>query len=366
MRPLNILIDARLGWGSGIGRFVANTVPRVVDLMPHARFDIAVLSGDAPRAAAIAAARANLTVREIDAAPFSLAEQRVLPGVARDYDLTWFTNYFVPLLVRSRFVANVHDMIHQEPALFPANAVKRHLSHRAFGHVAARASGVFYLSRFTQRAFEGRYGRPQRPQVVSCGVDHDDWEVFDPDAPPPKKRQLLIVAAAKQHKNSAMAINAFKRARIEDGWTLKIITPNDKLRSSIDLSGAAGTADRVSFAQGLSNQALRTLYGETAIVLNPSCYEGFGLSLVEGLQAGAQCIASTAAALVEVGLGSDVTYVPPDDLEGWTFAIERECARFDAGDVLPTTVTANMRHALQYRWKSVAERTVEVLNDVTK
>lgn len=358
------MIDARVGWGSGIGRVVANTVPRVGRLLPDVRFTLRTMAADADRAERAVAGLPNIAVEPLDVAPFSLAEQRIVPGASRGYDLTWFTNYFVPLGFRAPFVANVHDMLHQERALFPASPVKRTLSHLAFRHVGQRALGVFYLSRFTQREFERRYGTPQRPVVVSCGIDHDGWALFPPDSPPPKQPRLLVVAAAKLHKNFAIAIDAFSRARIADRWRMTIITPNDKLRSSINLPGMAAAGDRIEFAQGLSNDALRALYGETAIVLVPSYYEGFGLPLAEGLQAGAQCIASTAAALVEVGQGARLTFIDPDDRDGWVKAIEDECARFDAGGVSADERSANSRHALQYCWDKVAQRVASTIGDV--
>ena len=359
-----LLIDARLGWGSGIGRFVANVVPRVAAKLPNTDMTLRVHHTDGARVREAVALHANLAVQESDVRPFTLSEQRVIPRASHSHDLTWFTNYFVPLGFGEPFIANVHDLLHQEPELFATNPLKRRLSHLAFRHVARNARGVFYLSRSTKRAFEQRYGAPRNPCVVGCGIDHDGWPLFDPMDPPVKVPRLLIVAAAKQHKNFRIALDAFARATIPSHWRLTIVTPDDKLRSSIDLGGLASVSAKIEFEQGLSNSALSELYAKTAVVLMPSRYEGFGLPLAEGLQAGAQCIASTASALVEVGQGARVTYVDPDDLEGWITAIEAECRRFDTGQVSDIERAANMHHALQYRWDDVAERTAFVINRV--
>lgn len=343
---------------------VANTVPRVAQILPEIQFTLRTTSSDSQRATAAMRSLPNITIETLDIAPFSLEEQFHIPRASTGHELTWFTNYCVPLGFRAPFVANVHDMLHQERTLFPAGAAKRTLSHLAFRHVGRRALGVFYLSRFTQREFERRYGVPRNPSVVSCGIDHDGWELFPPATPPVKHPRLLVVAAAKFHKNFRIAIDAFLRADIGEHWRMTIITPDDKLRSSIELSEMAAAGSRVDFAQGLSNDALRTLYGETAIVLIPSFYEGFGLPLAEGLQAGAQCIASTASALVEVGQGAQLTFVDPEDLGGWVKAIEDECARFDHGEVPDAERTANMQLAAGYSWDSVAGRTAEIIKRV--
>lgn len=359
----SILVDARLGWGSGIGRYVANTVPLVGQRMPDVHFDILITGGDSVVAEALTQLAPNLRAVVSPLRAFSIAEQRRLPRMAQGYDLTWFTNYWVPLAFRSPFVVAVHDMIHLEPALFPASRVKRKLSQLTFRHVAAHAQGIGFGSRFTQREFERRFATAAQVSVTGYGIDHAGYALFDPEHIPEKKPHLLIVAAAKKHKNFRIAIEAFSKADVAAHWQLTIITPNDSLRSSIDLEAMSLTARNVVFKQGVSNAELRTIYGETAILLMPSLYEGFGLPLAEGLQAGAGCIASTAPSLVELGQGADVTFVNGNDLAGWVQAIETECARFDAGTVNPAAIAANMRHVMKFNWAGVADRTADMLTD---
>jgi len=356
-----VVVDARLPWGSGIGRYVSNCVPRVCRSMPDVNFRILVAEKD--RLCALEAIRGcdNAVVDVSDVAPFSLREQVRPPFALSRPNVVWFTNYWVPLTYGGTSLVAVHDLIHLERELFPAGQLKRLLSWLTFRHVARRARMVCYGSRFTQREFERRFGKPSKSAVTSYGTDHIGVLPFDPADPPRKSKQLLVVAAAKAHKNFQIAITAFNQAALSPDWTLKIITPNDELRSSIDLGGMVSSAARVSFAQGLSNEELRAVYADTAILLMPSRYEGFGLPLAEGLQAGAQCISSTAESLVELGQGARVTFVNPLDLAGWTRAIEAECARFEAGQVTLAERSENMAHALKFRWDDVAAGTSDAI-----
>lgn len=361
---VRILVDARIGWGSGIGRHAANMVPRVAALLPQLNFDVMVCGESEQVAHAATRMQPNITVIVSGIGPFSLSEQLRFNRIAQGYDFVWFTNYWVPLAYRGRFIAIVHDLLHQESALFPASRAKRILSWLTFRHVSRSAQAICFVSRFSKREFERRFGRHPRSVVTSCGIDHAGWKLFDPEAPPPKKPRLLVVAAAKKHKNFITAIKAFSRARIAPHWQLTIITPDDKLRSSIDVEQLALNADNVEFRQGVSNDELRAIYAETAILLMPSFYEGFGLPLAEGLQAGAVCISSTAPSLVELGLGAHVTYADPHDVDGWVQAIELECARFDTKEVSAEETRANMRHALQFTWDAVAEKAAILLADL--
>ena len=367
MNPLRgaakILVDARGAWGSGIGRYVANTVPLVADAMPTVLFELLVHIDDEAGAQALVQGRTNLSVALSNVRPFSVREQVDMPRRLGGYDLVWFTNYWVPMAFSGSFVVVVHDMIHQEPTLFPASWAKRTLSYMTFRHVAAHAKAICFGSRFSQREFERRFKTGAQRLVTGYGIDHNGWQAFDPQRPPAKKPHVLIVAAAKKHKNFKIALDAFAHANVAPHWQLTIITPNDALRSSIDLASLSLGARNVVFRQGVTNDELRAIYGETAILLMPSLYEGFGLPLAEGLQAGAACISSTAQSLVELGQGAVVTYVNGNDPNGWVHAIEMECARFDAADGHEATaMVKNMRHVLQFRWQGVADRTVAMLS----
>lgn len=360
----SILVDARLSWASGIGRYVANTLPLVAADMPEIAFDLLVTHDNVERARGSCAGVPNIAVTSTDMEAFTLAEQWRVRPYARRHDLTWFTNYWVPLSFRAPFVVAVHDMLHQEPALFPASFAKRVLSRRTFAHVARHASAVMYGSRFTQREFERRFGVPRASAVTSYGIDHRGWRLFDAGNPPVKARHLLLVAAPKQHKNFEIAVQAFVRSQLAPGWTLTLILPQKDLRSSIDVAALVRENGSIEVRTALSNDELRAVYEESAILLMPSFYEGFGLPLAEGLQAGALCISSTAESLVELAQGASVTWVNPRDLEGWVMAIEDACSRWDAGNVDRGMLADNMRHAASFRWRDVAERTSAVIDRV--
>jgi glycosyltransferase involved in cell wall biosynthesis len=364
MAGQTVLVDARIGWGSGIGRYVAQVVPRVAKLLPGVSFDLQVPPEDLARVQADVDSSDNLTIKTCDIAAFSMAEQRHLQATAKPYDLTWFTNYWVPLRWNGRFVTTIYDTLHLEPILFPASPVKRLLARRTMQGVQRKASAIFYISRFTQREFERRFGTPRRGTAIHLGVDHAGWIPFDPESPPPKSRKMLVVAASKQHKNFQIVADAWKQADIPDGWTLTAVVPGQILRSSVDVA-ALLSGRAIDLQSDLSNEALRSLYSEAAVILTPSLYEGFGFPLLEGMQSGATCISSTAEALVEIAEGSHVQFVNGRDLLGWVDALQRACREFDAqADYLAPVTRHNMRHAASFRWADCAAQTAAMLDAV--
>jgi glycosyltransferase involved in cell wall biosynthesis len=362
---VRLLVDARVGWGHGIGRVIGNTVPRVAQLRPDWRIDVLVEPADVATATAAFAPAANVTVVPCDVPPFSLAEQTRLQRYARGHDLTWFTNYWVPLGWRMPFVATVHDMLHLLPELLPASLLRRVLARRTFAKVRRDARAVMFVSRFTEDAFTRMIGAPRRGIAIPLGGDHLAY-------PPPSRvrdrtRRLLVVAAPKKHKNFALLLDAWQRATVSNRWTLTVVAPDAMLRSSIDLDAMAAGTGRVEVRRGIGNDELAALYGDSAILLMPSLYEGFGLPLLEGMLAGTLCVSANAGAMVEVAQGALVSFVNGHDRPGWTRAIEETCALVDGGDLdLDALVAHNRAAAARFRWDVTAREVAALLDEAAQ
>lgn len=358
---MRLLVDARIGWGHGIGRVVGNTVPLIAQAHPDWRIDALVEPANVAVAEAAFAPAGNIAVIPCSVRAFSLAEQVRLQAYASGHDLTWFTNYWVPLGWRTPFVATVHDMLHLTPAFFPASVPKRQLSRRTFIKVRRDARAVMFVSRFTEHAFARMIGLPRVARTIPLGGDHLGYPTPMPVRH--RTRRLVVVAASKAHKNFPLLLDAWAQARVPDDWVLTIVSPDDAaFRSSIDLSALAHGAGRVEVRRGISNAELAALYGDSAILLMPSLYEGFGLPLLEGLLAGALCISSSAGAMVEVAGGAFVQFVNGFDRPGWTAAIEQTCAMIDHSGIDLDALTAhNAAIAGRFRWNVTAREIAAVL-----
>ncbi len=237
--PLKLLVDARVGWGSGIGRVTANVVPHLARIRPGWAIDVLVLPRDLDSARHVFDAEPNLSAIACPIDPFSLGEQFRLARYARGYDLVWFVNYWVPLLWRGRFVVTVHDLLHLEPALFPASRLKRFLARLSFAKVRRSAEAVMFDSRFSRREFERKVGKPKLGITVHIGADHGELTSIDPIDSTAKRPLILMVGASKQHKNYELALAAWNRANVGSEWSLAIVSPDGPLLSSIDLAEIA-------------------------------------------------------------------------------------------------------------------------------
>lgn len=351
-----LYVDARLPWNSGIGRYVSAVLPIIARARPDWLLRVGVHVSSDHAAMVELASYPNVEILRTDIAPFSLDEQTRLANLIGSVDLSWFTNYWVPLAWRGRFVATVHDLLHLEPHLFPAAFPKRLLSRAVLRKLQAQAEGLLFVSRFTQRKFEQSFGTPRRAAVVHHGVDPSFKAPDQRD-----KRQLaLSVGALKRHKNIDRVIEAWTAAAPIPPWELVIVHPGGFLRSSINVDPIS-VEPRISLRSGISDRELVDLYRCASLFLFPSAYEGFGLPLLEAAASGCRIIASTAPALVEVAQGMSVFFVDPEDSQGWTTSISEQIARISAGEPI-SEAEWNAGIARQATWERTGIETTAFLS----
>ena len=350
---MRLYVDARLPWGSGIGRYVASILPHMVVARPDWTFVLGVDTGnDHPDLSPIAAFE-NVEVLRLDIAPFSMAEQRHLRRAIGPCDLAWFTNYWVPLFWHGPFVVTVHDLLHLRQDLFPSPLPKRIASQTMMRKLRRKARGIIFVSEFTCQEFLRRIGQPQSCRVIHHGSDH-----FATDqATLSKTKTALIVGAPKLHKNMELAIEAWSAAAPPDPWCLTVVSPGDALRSSISLGSSARS---IEFRSGIPNRELARLYREAAIVLFPTKYEGFGFPILEAALNGARILSSTADALREVAQEMDICFLDPDDKTAWVKAI-RETVELPLPTAETPEISQNMEAAKKYRWAETAKATITML-----
>lgn len=360
---MRLFVDARIGWGLGIGRYIENVVSRVAALRPNDLFDVYVPPIALQQAKDALAGPANLRVLSCTVDPFSLSEQFELKRWAKGYDLTWFTNYWVPLRWPGRYVATVHDLLHLEPRFFPASALRRRLSLATFRKLR-NADGLIFISRFTAREYGRLIGAPRRSIVAHNGIDHAGWRTGHEISRDNRRQQMLMVGAAKRHKNFSTVMSAWRQAALPADWRLIIVSPDARFRSSVDLE-SAGRSSNVEIRRDVTDPELTQLYADSAIVLTPSLYEGFGLPLLEGLRAGALCISSTAEVSVEIASSANVRFVNPLDVDGWAEAMREMAALHDGGGAgLAKMRQENRQHSERFRWDDAACKTNTLLSEI--
>ena len=309
--PLRVGFDLRRMHRSGIGRYARNVFAAVVAEAPAHEYLAVVQGADDAAWAARLGARVRTLVAP--AAQYTPQEMLRVPAGARGVDV-WHSPHPYQLgLGGPPVVLTLHDTIQLSHAMGAANRLAR-------GPIAAillastrRARGLVAVSDATREAFRD-WLRVPPSRVRVAPLAPDPALAAAPTAAAVAEararwglpaRLALYIGMTQPHKNLPRLLDALARVVREPGGAdvaLAIAGPwvpaqQAPLRARV---AALGLAPHVRFLGTLTDAELGVAYHLADVVVQPSLVEGFGLTVLEAMQAGTPVVASDIPAFREI------------------------------------------------------------------
>jgi glycosyltransferase involved in cell wall biosynthesis len=236
-------------------------------------------------------------------------EQITMPLAARrlGVDLLWVPYWAAPLWQPCPTVVTVHDIIHH---LLPAyrGGLLSQLYTRLVGLTAQRAAAVITVSHAAARDIIHHLGIPsEQVYVVYNGVDHAD----------PDRRKAAWLAAVQQkyglperfflylggfdvRKNVRTTLQAYRRYLDQGGDPAVQLVIAGKLPAHDTaftpdprkIAAELNLTTQVQFCGYVDETDKPAFYALATAYLFPGLYEGFGLMVIEAMQAGTPVITS--------------------------------------------------------------------------
>ncbi len=220
---------------------------------------------------------------------------------------TYYSRRFLAKDGRWPQVTTVYDMI---PELFAgtSDATATHLQKRDY---VATCDLVICISESTRQDMENFYGSIARrtvtiPLAVRPG--------FAPNLPPPPglpQEYVLYVGKRAGYKDFGVLPQATALLR-DAGLATPVVVVGDPWsadeRRQLEQLGLMDAFHQVA----LGDADLRRAYSNSALVVQTSRYEGFGLTPLEGMASGAPVVIADASSMPEVG-GDVARYFSPGD-----------------------------------------------------
>ena len=230
---------------------------------------------------------------------------------------------------------------------------------------ARRATAIVVVSEFSRR------------EVIShLGVAGDKvFVVHNGVAPPSQVRErswqelhprlginsdyIFAYSGPSSHKNLGSLLTAFARVQSKHGRRQQLVIVGKLPLRGPELPGLAselGIAESVVFTGYLDDADAASLLKHATLMAFPSLYEGFGLPVLEAMQAGVPVACSNAASMPEVA-GQAALYFNPRDTDEMAQAISRLLSDRALRDRLIAEGRNNIR---RFSWRETARRTLEV------
>ncbi|HEX3909322.1 MAG TPA: glycosyltransferase family 1 protein [Solirubrobacteraceae bacterium] len=284
----------------------------------------------------------------------------------RECDVFLSTNsYLTVWFLRIPAVPIVYDLATFEPTMRP-NRRSAVIERLTLGHAVRRSAALLAISQATAEALCARFpAARERTAVVHLGAAPASVEALVPEQaaelPPPGF--VLAVGTLEPRKNLPRLVEAFAT-----------LAPELQLQHPLVVVGALGwdTGETLEALRSLgprarmlgfvSDAALAELYRRCGVFCYPSLGEGFGLPVLEAMSAGAPTVTSNLSSLPEVG-GEAAEYVDPFDVGSIAAGIERLLCDEARREQLHA---AGPRRAAEFSWEAFAERTLALLQSVSR
>ena len=172
---------------------------------------------------------------------------------------------------------------------------------------------------------------------------------------------LLAVGTVEPRKNYPRLLEAYRNLRRRSAVPQLVIAGRPGWAYG-DTLVRIQSEPGVRYLGHVDEPTLASLYQSASVLVFPSLYEGFGLPLLEAMARGIPAVIGDAGALPELADGAALA-VNAEDPREIAGALERlladESLRGKLGE-------EGRRRASGYTWGSAAERTLDVLNRVSK
>ena len=334
---MHIAVNTRLllaGRLEGIGRVAHELLQRLPQQLPQARFTFLFDRPHDPQfrySPAIEAVKLFPPARH----PFLYVawfEGSVAPWLNHHRPDVFFSpDAYLSLRARVPQVPLFHDLAFEH---FPHDIDRLHRWHYRtfFPRYARRAARILTVSEATRQDLITTYGTPPERIVVATNACSRSFFPTPPDAQQPCRERFsggqpyfLSVGAIQPRKNLPLLLRAFDRFKSETGHPARLLLVGRKAWRYAEVERTYAELihrEAVQFTGFVSDADLNALYGSALALCYVSRYEGFGLPLLEAMEAETPVVAAETPALREVG-GDAALYVGPDDVEGLAAVLGR-------------------------------------------
>ena len=379
---MKIAIDARL-YGvenTGIGRYITNLIDNLAKIDSKNTYYVLVSSKyfsklNYPN---------NFQLIRADMGHYSFGEQIRLPLILAKLkpDVVHFPHFNVPLVYRGNYVVTIHDLLmHHNKGRdattlpYPMYLIKRLGYKLVFGNAVRSAKKIIVPSNTVKNDLISYYKiYPKKVVRIYEGVDKYKKAA---DVGKTLKKYSLVdgkyfiyVGNAYPHKNLDRLIGAFVQLNDSmlknqhSGVVFAIVSARgvftNKLVKLVAKYKARGYVKLLGY---VPDSELSVLLSKSTAFVSASLLEGFGLPVLEAMEAGTIALVSEIPVYKEIYRNS-VMYFDPYSADSIKNGLERVVAL--SGKERARFVKRGKELAKCYSWQKMAEQAINVYEDVDK
>ncbi|GHU11503.1 mannosyltransferase [Spirochaetia bacterium] len=269
-------------------------------------------------------------------------------------------------------VGTVHDMA----AFWGTRKTREHLGMRRMilPNALRNLDRIIAVSRWVkQELIEVARVKESRIEVVSNGIDTGFFyprlssdETIVLIQPFSIQRPYILYVSRIDHpvKNHVRLINAFALFKEKTGFPHRLVLAgaDSKGADAVKAAAAASSYRQDIFFTGyFPSSSLPELYAGAEMVVIPSMYEGFGMSVLEAMACGVAVACANAASLPEAAGNAALYFDPVNEEEMADRMITLATDRKTAAECR----AQGLERIKAYSWDACAQRTLAIIQETT-
>lgn len=359
---MKLVVDLRLINASGIGTYIKNVFPSVIDW-----FEQVVVLGNKNDIIKYDWA-ARVEIIEFNSKIYLLSEQIKYVYLIPRCDIFWCPHFNVPLLpIRAKkTIVTMHDVNHlANPDGF--SFFVKLWSRILYKNAVKKSSAILTVSQFSKLEIIKYLGaNSEKIHVVYCGVNANFFSELEHKSSSlnlPLK-YLLFVGNVKPHKNLITLLKAYAilDKAFKEEYKLVILGKKNGFitqdREIFDFILNNELQEYIHFTGYVQDNEMPIVYRRSSLFIMPSLYEGFGLPILEAMASGIPVLSSNHASLPEVG-GNAVMYFNPLDVKDLSSKIVKMLTDNGLRNEL---ILGGNKRLEKFTWSRSIENHLKVLN----
>jgi mannosyltransferase len=293
----------------------------------------------------------------------SLIMARLMPIQAKIEDsLLYHSSFYRPLVGSDDFVevTTVYDFVHDYYASFLKKKIHNLLKYNAI----KRSKGIICISNNTysdmMKLCPPKKG--QKVAVIHCGVSKDYMPLsalqinlyHNQVISNVEEGFLLFIGSRANYKNFDFVISLLKELpHIRLVVVGKSFDENENKWISKDLQ------ERIIILSGVDNEGLNVLYNKALALVYPSDYEGFGIPVIEAMQAGCPVIAQNKSSIPEVAGDAGILFdkLNLNDFKLGVLSIANK-------DFRTELIEKGIKQSEKFSWEKCSKETLDFYKEV--
>jgi glycosyltransferase involved in cell wall biosynthesis len=362
--PMSITIDARLINNSGIGRYIKNLVPLVINHFHNLNFSILIDSKSITSYDNPSFHRSGVNLIKCTSNLYTFYEQiETFKSIPKKTDLFWSPHYVTPIFYSKKMLVTIHDACHLAlPEAF-SGISKRIYAKLMYKVATSKAAKIITDSNFSKNELTKFTNvNPDIVEVIYLGVEANSHKILAEPKKVNRSPYIVFLGNVKPNKNLVRLLRAFDSLTKIIPHRLLIIGKKDGFICNDPevFSYAERLGERVEFTGFVSDEELKEILYNSEGLIFPSIYEGFGLPPLEAMACNCPVAASSAASIPEI-CGDSAVYFDPYSIDDMADKIHQLVTKPELSKSL---VEKGSKRVEMFSWVDCANKTCQSIENL--